>query len=75
MRWTGQWPGTQQNQLSGDTSQQILGTLDDSQRTQQNQLMSMDHQLHQQIQQQLTVEQFQLLSHMQQVNAFFSHLL
>lgn len=68
MRWTGQWPGTQQNQLSsGDASQPILGTIDDSPRPQQNQLMSIDHQFHQQIQQQLTVEQFQLLSHMQQV--------
>lgn len=75
MRWTGQWPGTQQSQLSNvDVSQQqsmtagAISTMCDDpsnqQRPQPNEIMAID-QLHQQIQQQLCSEQFQLLNQLQ----------
>lgn len=66
MRWTGgQWP--QQTQMLADMSQQPLtGNVCDDPlgQRQQNQVM-IDQQLHQQIQQQLCVEQFQLLNQLQ----------
>lgn len=66
MRWTGgQWP--QQTQMLADMSQQSLtGNVCDDPlgQRQQNQVM-IDQQLHQQIQQQLCVEQFQLLNQLQ----------
>lgn len=66
MRWTGgQWP--QQTQMLADMSQQSLtgNVCDDGLgQRQQNQVL-IDQQLHQQIQQQLCVEQFQLLNQLQ----------
>lgn len=64
MRWTGQWPQnvTEINQQAGAGA----GTKGvDEQQTDQQQIMSIEHQLHQQLQQQLCVEQFQLLSQLQ----------
>lgn len=83
MRWSGQWPGAQQSQLPTDLTQQTLAgticTSDDlsvssasaaaQQRSQSNQVMAIDHQLHQQIQQQLCVEQFQFISQLQVRNS------
>lgn len=86
-RWAGHWPGTtqQQSQISvtdGSTSP-ILGNDEESilrqhqlqqqhQQQQANQICTIDHQqLQQQLQQQLSVEQLQLLSHLQ-VSFFFS---
>lgn len=67
MRWTGgQWP--QQTQMLADMSQQSLtGNVCDDPlgQRQQNPVMIDQQQLHQQIQQQLCVEQFQLLNQLQ----------
>lgn len=63
MRWTGQWP-----QNVTEINQQGAGVGakgGDEQQTDQQQIMSIEHQLHQQLQQQLCVEQFQLLSQLQ----------
>lgn len=66
MRWTGgQWP--QQSQILADMSPlSATGNVCDDAlgQRQQNQVM-IDQQLHQQIQQQLCVEQFQLLNQLQ----------
>lgn len=60
MRWAGQWP------QNPDGSQQTGGKgVTDEQQLDQQQLMSIEHQLHQQLQQQFCVEQFQLLSQLQ----------
>lgn len=65
MRWTGQWPQnvTEINQQTtpGGTKNASI----EEQQTDQQQIMSIEHQLHQQLQQQLCVEQFQLLSQLQ----------
>lgn len=64
MRWTGQWPQhattdfTQDNIAEGD--EQLDGA-----RQLPNQMMAIDHNLHQQLQQQFCVEQFQLLNQLQ----------
>lgn len=88
-RWAGHWPGTtQQSQISvtdGSTSP-ILGNDEESiqrqhqlqqqhQQQQANQICTIDHQqLQQQLQQQLSVEQLQLLSHLQVNFLFFFSL-
>lgn len=66
MRWTGQWPqnANEMNQQAGACGA-TKGALIDEQQTDQQQIMSIEHQLHQQLQQQLCVEQFQLLSQLQ----------
>lgn len=66
MRWTGQWPQnvTELNQQAGAGGGGVPAKGDD-QQTDQQQIMSIEHQLHQQLQQQLCVEQFQLLSQLQ----------
>lgn len=64
MRWTGQWP----QHASTDFTQETITDADeqlDPQRPLSNQLMAIDHQLHQQLQTQLCVEQFQLLNQLQ----------
>lgn len=66
MRWTGQWPQNvteinQQPSVGGATK----GGSIDEQQTDQQQIMSIEHQLHHQLQQQLCVEQFQLLNQLQ----------
>lgn len=64
MRWAGQWP----QQGSAEFSQDALAAGEDQldpQRPLPEQLMAIDHQLHQQLQQQFCVEQFQLLSQLQ----------
>lgn len=60
MRWTGQWPQNvnEMNQTGDDKN--LVGD-----QTDQQQIMTIEHQLHQQLQQQLCVEQFQLLSQLQ----------
>ncbi|KAJ6639711.1 Ankyrin repeat and KH domain-containing protein mask, partial [Pseudolycoriella hygida] len=65
MRWTGQWP--QQPSILQDLTQHTITTTvcdDPLGQRQPNQVM-IDPQLHQQIQQQLCVEQFQLLNQLQ----------
>lgn len=61
MRWTGQWPQniSDISQTSGD--KQAAGDKDSDHQ----QIMTIEHQLHQQLQQQLCVEQIQLLSQIQ----------
>lgn len=64
MRWTGQWP----QHATTDFTQETIADSDeqlDPQRPLSNQLMAIDHQLHQQLQTQLCVEQFQLLNQLQ----------
>lgn len=73
MRWTGQWPAQQlssadlspQQQPQQQQLQQTTSTASNICDEQRPQIMGIDHQLHQQIQQQLCVEQFQLLSQLQ----------
>lgn len=64
MRWAGQWPQQTTTDLSQDAIAGAEGQLDPN-RPMPNQLMAIDHQLHQQLQQQFCVEQFQLLSQLQ----------
>lgn len=60
MRWTGQWPQNV-NEVQPTSGK---ATINEEQLDQQ-QIMSIEHQLHQQLQQQFCVEQFQLLSQLQ----------
>lgn len=64
MRWTGQWPQniTDISQASGE--KQMIGDKE----TDHQQIMTIEQQLHQQLQQQLCVEQIQLLSQIQVIN-------
>lgn len=80
-RWAGHWPGTTQQQsqisITDGSISPILGNDEESiqrqhqlqqqlQQQQANQICTIDHQqLQQQLQQQLSVEQLQLLSHLQ----------
>lgn len=64
MRWAGQWPQHGSVEFSQDAIASDDDQLDAS-RPLPNQLMAIDHQLHQQLQQQFCVEQFQLLSQLQ----------
>lgn len=67
MRWTGQWPQNvnEMAQQAGDACGATKDAMIDEQQTDQQQIMSIEHHLHQQLQQQLCVEQFQLLSQLQ----------
>lgn len=64
MRWTGQWPQHANAEFTQDAITPGEDQLD-TQRPMPNQLMAIDHQLHQQLQQQFCVEQFQLLNQLQ----------
>lgn len=65
MRWAGQWPQHGGPDLFSQDTCVTGDDQSDGQHQSPNQLMAIDHQLHQQLQQQFCVEQFQLLSQLQ----------